>query len=137
MKRTPDPPIRSRARSPPSAPIVPTDNYRTRKIGMTEGRSLVVTAGDHEGDPDGGGSAASDCRAIVVNGRRCVVRSEDVGFDQVVRLAFGGEEPTHARSMSVTYRRGPATAAEGILSHYQRIPLIDGEEFIVTRTDKS
>ncbi|WP_307088328.1 multiubiquitin domain-containing protein [Sphingomonas faeni] len=96
-----------------------------------------MTVGNQEEDPSGGKNAGSDCRAIVVNGRKCVVRSEDVGFDQVVRLAFGGEEPTHSRSMSVTYRRGPATAAEGILSHYQRIPLIDGEEFIVTRTDKS
>lgn len=103
---------------------------------MTEGRSLVAI-GTREESPDVGETAGSECREIVVNGRKCPVRSDDIGFDQIVRLAFGGEEAPHSRSMSVTYRRGPATAAEGILGYYQRIPLIDGEEFIATRTDKS
>lgn len=76
-------------------------------------------------------------RSIVVNGRVCAIQSRDVGFEQLVRLAHGGEEPCDSRSLSVTYRRGPASAAEGILAPRQRTLVADGETFIVTRTDKS
>jgi hypothetical protein len=103
---------------------------------MTDGRSLV-TIGSVADETHPQTAEAATGRSIVVNGRACTVRSDDIGFDQVVGLAFAGEEPSSARSLSVTYRRGPAVAAEGILVPTQRTPILGGETFIVTRTDKS
>ncbi len=38
--------------------------------------------------------------------------------------------------MTVTYLRGPAIAPEGIVAPLERIRIVDGERFSVTRTDR-
>lgn len=81
-----------------------------------------------------------DFRTILVNGRACRVRGEEVGFHQLVRLAHPDAAPALRRdeaAMTVTYLRGPAIAPEGVLSPLERIRIVDGESFSVTRTDRS
>ena len=77
-------------------------------------------------------------RSITVNGRRHLVRTEQIDHGQLVRLAFPEAEDGGAKSsLTVTYRGGPYGAAEGILAPRERTTLADGETFVVTRTDKS
>lgn len=104
---------------------------------MTEGSEQP---GDRKGELATIGDRArpsSPGRTIVVNGRNCLVAADDVSHDQLVRLAYPALEREAGRSFTVTYRRGPVQAAEGILVSRQRTPIIDGEAFNVTLTDKS
>lgn len=81
-----------------------------------------------------------DIRTIFVNGRPCQVREKEIGHHDLVRLAFpGGSLATvpDTSSLTVTYQRGPAIAAEGILSPLERTLIANGEVFNVTRTDQS
>ena len=102
---------------------------------MEDDATTPVTIDDVAG-ADTNGQKSPPGRSIVVNGRTCRVQSSDVGFVQLVRLAFAGEEPSDSRALSVTYRRGPVSATEGILAPRQRTLIADGETFIVTRTDR-
>jgi hypothetical protein len=68
------------------------------------------------------------------------VRGDEVSHHQLVRLAHPEAAPalrSGQSAMTVTYLRGPAIAPEGILSPVERVRIVDGESFSVTRTDRS
>lgn len=84
--------------------------------------------------------ADPDVRTILVNGRPCQVRGDEVSHHQLVRLAHPDASTALRRgdsAMTVTYLRGPAIAPEGILAPLERTRIVDGESFSVTRTDRS
>lgn len=76
---------------------------------------------------------------IVVNGKVCAVRTDQVDHNQLVRLAFPDavDNGGSTRSMTVSFRGGPRSAPDGILAPTERTFLANGETFIVVRTDKS
>lgn len=105
---------------------------------MTDHAHLSSSFADPASAPANPPAVASG-RDIVVNGRRCLVHADHISHGQLVSLAFpnGGDLEANRSSLTVSYRGGPHTAPEGILSPVERTPIADGETFVVTRTDKS
>ncbi|WP_210358333.1 multiubiquitin domain-containing protein [Sphingomonas beigongshangi] len=77
--------------------------------------------------------------SIIVNGRHAEVAVRELTFENLVSLAFPGINPlsTGSRSLTVTYRRGPADRPEGSLVARENVRVLQGEVFNVTATDKS
>lgn len=73
-------------------------------------------------------------KEIVVNGRRHFVEGDTVEHDQLVLLAFPEFRAAEGHALTVTYRGGPLSAPEGLLTRYQRTELAQGETFVVART---
>ena len=80
---------------------------------------------------------AAPTREVVVNGRNCLVRADDLSHAQLVKLAFPALNALERPSLTVSYRGGPHTSPDGVLAPDERTPLADGETFVVTRTNKS
>ena len=74
---------------------------------------------------------------IIVNGRSKAVLTDELTFDEVVKLAFDSP-PTGADVMfTVTYRNGGGRPLEGSLVRGGLVKVQDGTVFNVTATDKS
>jgi Multiubiquitin len=74
---------------------------------------------------------------IFVNGRKKVVTTRDLSFDEVVAMAFN-PVPTGPNVMfTITYRHGPRANREGHLLEGGTVTVKSGMVFNVTRTDKS
>jgi len=74
---------------------------------------------------------------IFVNGRKKVVTTPELSFDQVVALAFD-PIPTGPNVMfTITYRHGPRANPEGNLLEGGTVKVKDGMIFNVTPTNKS
>lgn len=74
--------------------------------------------------------------SIIVNAREKTVNTDELTFDQVVRLAF--DEPPTGENVQITvlYRRGHGNK-EGTLVAGQSVKVKNGMVFDVTATDKS
>jgi hypothetical protein len=74
---------------------------------------------------------------IFVNGRKKVVTTPELSFNQVVALAFD-PVPTGPNIMfTITYRHGPHANPEGNLLEGDTVKVKDGMIFNVTPTNKS
>jgi hypothetical protein len=74
---------------------------------------------------------------IIVNGRKKVVTTDELSFDQIVGEAFN-PVPTGPNIMfTITYRHGPHANPEGTLIEGGSVQVKDGMIFNVTQTDKS
>jgi len=74
---------------------------------------------------------------IIVNGRKKVVTTNEVSFDQIVHLAFDPVPTGPNILFIVTYGHGPRANPEGTLLEGQMVKIKDGMVFSVTPTDKS
>lgn len=75
-------------------------------------------------------------RTIVVNAREHETADRDIGYEEVVALAYPGAGGPNI-TFTVTYRRGQGNKPEGMLVAGQSVRIKDGMIFDVTRTDKS
>ncbi|MDA8152351.1 MAG: multiubiquitin domain-containing protein [Acidithiobacillus sp.] len=74
---------------------------------------------------------------IFINGRKKVVTTPELSFNELVALAFD-PVPTGPNIMfTITYRHGPHTNPEGNLLEGGTVKIKDGMVFNVTPTDKS
>ena len=74
---------------------------------------------------------------IIVNGRERTVPSDELTFDEIVKLA-STPRPTGPNIMfSVTYRNGGGRPPEGSLAPGGTVKVQEGTVFNVTATDKS
>ncbi len=75
---------------------------------------------------------------IIVNGRHRKVVGPQIGYEQVVNLAFDDIPPTGENVViTITYSRGEGGHREGSLLPGQSVDLKDGMVFDVTATDRS
>ena len=74
---------------------------------------------------------------IAVNGRRRIVSSRYLTFDEVVHLAFDPPPSGPYIEFDVTYRNAVGRPSDGVLAPGQRIEIQEGTVFNVTATDKS
>jgi hypothetical protein len=74
---------------------------------------------------------------IIVDGTPHVVDTDKVSYAEVVTLAYP-DYPHHPEiTYSVTYKKGPHSNHEGILSPGGSVEVKDGMEFRVVRTGQS
>lgn len=74
---------------------------------------------------------------IIVNGRKKVVATKDLSFDQIVHLAFDPVPTGPNILFTVTYGHGPKANPEGTLLKGGIVKIKDGMVFSVTATDRS
>ena len=74
---------------------------------------------------------------VFVNGRKKVVTSSELSFEEVVRLAFDPPPSGPYIMITVTYRNGAGRPPEGTLVSGRSVKVRDGTVFNVTATDKS
>lgn len=74
---------------------------------------------------------------IVVNGRDKVVTTEELSFEQILKLAFDPVPSGPNWVFTVTYRRGDGHKPEGTLTPGEHVKVKKGMIFNVTATDKS
>jgi hypothetical protein len=74
---------------------------------------------------------------IIVNGRKKVVATKELSFDEIVRLAFYPIPTGPNILFTVTYGHGPKVNPEGTLLEGETVEIKDGMVFSVTQTDKS
>lgn len=74
---------------------------------------------------------------IIVNGRRKLVMTKELSFDQIVQLAFNPVPTGPNILFTVTYGRGPKANPEGSLQQGGTVKIKDGMVFSVTATDRS
>lgn len=91
---------------------------------MPSGRAVVLSDG-----PTG--------RTIVVNGREHRFEGEEIGRDELARLAFPGVGPSTGGSLTVAYDHGPAEAPSGLIVPGRTTRVLEGQTFSVSQTDKS
>lgn len=93
--------------------------------GAAPGRSLMV---------DNTGPAT---RNIVVNGRQHRFAGDEIGRDDLARLAFPGIDGGRGSALTVAYDRGAVEAPSGLLAAGRTTRVLDGQTFSVSLTDKS
>ncbi|MEG8049317.1 hypothetical protein QP178_05315 [Sphingomonas aurantiaca] len=76
-------------------------------------------------------------KTILVNGREHRFAGEEIGRNELARLAFPASETAGRGALTVAYDRGPLDAPSGILSAERKTRVLDGQTFSVSRTDKS
>ena len=74
---------------------------------------------------------------IIVNGRQRSVESEELTFDEVVRLAFDQLPTGQDIMLTVTFRNGGGRPSDGSVVSGGSVKVQDGTVFNVTATDKS
>ena len=74
---------------------------------------------------------------VIVNGRQKIVDSDEVTFEEVIRLTFDPPPSGPYIVFTVSYRNGAGRPPEGRLVSGQKVKVQDGTIFNVTATDKS
>ena len=74
---------------------------------------------------------------VVVNGRERTVTSDELSYDDVVKLAFDSPPSGPNIMITVTYRNGAGRPPEGTLNPGERVKIREGTVFNATATDKS
>jgi hypothetical protein len=74
---------------------------------------------------------------IIVNGRKKIVTSDELSFDEVVLLAYNPVPTGQYVEITVIYRNGAGRPPEGRLYPDQNAKIKEGTVFNVTVTDKS
>ncbi len=74
---------------------------------------------------------------IIVNGRKKVVTSSELSFDEVVKLAFDPPPSGPDIVFTMSYRNGAGRPPDGRLVAGQSVKVQDGTVFNVSYTDRS
>ena len=74
---------------------------------------------------------------IIVNARKRIVSTDELTFDEVVRLAFDPPPSGPYIEITVTFRNGGGRPPEGRLFAGQTVKVHEGTVFNVRATDKS
>jgi molecular chaperone DnaK (HSP70) len=74
---------------------------------------------------------------VYVNGRKRMILTRQVGFDEVIGLAFGKPPAGPDVSITVTFERAAGTKGTGTLVAGRAVKIKNGTIFNVTATDKS
>ncbi len=74
---------------------------------------------------------------IIVNGRKRVVATKELSFDQIVALAFNPVPTGENILFTISYENGPHANPEGSLMEGGTVKVKNGMIFNVTATDKS
>lgn len=74
---------------------------------------------------------------LVVNGRKKVVSTKELSFDQLVALAFNPVPTGENVLFTISYENGPHANPEGSLMEGGTVKVKNGMIFNVTATDKS
>lgn len=74
---------------------------------------------------------------VIVNGRKKVVTTDELTFDEVVALAYDPVPSGPNWVFTITYRRGGGNKPEGTLRPGESVKVKEGMIFNVTATDKS
>jgi hypothetical protein len=74
---------------------------------------------------------------IIVNGRKKVVNSKELSFNDIVALAFDPVPTGQNVLFTITYEHGPHANPEGTLMEGATVKIKEGMIFNVTQTDKS
>ena len=74
---------------------------------------------------------------VIVNGRKKVVSSGELTFDQVVKLAYDPIPSGPNILITVTFRNGAGRPPEGTLVKGESVKVKEGTVFNVRVTDKS
>jgi len=74
---------------------------------------------------------------IIVDGTPHRWATDEISFDQVVKLAYPHDKPNPLITYTVNYRNGGGRRPEGKLVEGEEAKIKDGTEFNVTRTDRS
>lgn len=74
---------------------------------------------------------------IIVNGRPREVKPGEIGFEELIGLAFPTPPTGPNVSFTVSYRKGPPARPEGSILPGQSVHVIEGMTFNVSATDKS
>ena len=74
---------------------------------------------------------------VIVNGRQKIVDSDEVTFEEAIRLAFDQPPSGPYIVFTVSYRNGAGRPPEGRLVAGQSVKVQTGTIFNVTATDKS
>ncbi len=75
---------------------------------------------------------------IIVNGTPHEVARDDLSYEDVVALAFGGNLPYGPNTLvTMTYSRGPGNKPEGALDPGETVKAKDRMVFSATATDRS
>lgn len=90
----------------------------------TPGRSIAV-------------QAAEPARTIVVNGREHAFAGDEIGRDELARLAFPHVPPAGGGALTVAYDNGPADAPSGLVAKGRTTRVLHGQTFSVSLTDRS
>ncbi|NUR31441.1 MAG: Hsp70 family protein [Catenulispora sp.] len=76
-------------------------------------------------------------RRVFVNGRAKVVNTSEIGFEELVKLAFEHPPAGAYVTFTVTYSRAAGERPQGSLTEGSHVRIQDGTIFNVTATDKS
>lgn len=74
---------------------------------------------------------------IIVNGREKTVGGKEIGFDELVKLAFDNPPTGEFICFTITYRKAEGSKHEGTLEEGGTVKSKNGTIFNVTATDKS
>lgn len=90
-----------------------------------------------EPEPEGHGHQRPKSTTIIVNGRPKQVAAKELGFEEVVRLAFDDAVFNDVTIYTITFKRGHSDKQEGTLVEGESVKIKEGMIFNVARTDKS
>lgn len=76
-------------------------------------------------------------KTIVVNGRELPFAGEEIGRNELARLAFPNIGTGGQSSLTVAYDHGAAEAPSGLLTAGRTTRVLEGQTFSVSLTDKS
>lgn len=88
-----------------------------------------------QGNSEEKGGGHDKPTTIIVNTREKTVTAKEVGYDQIVRLAFATPPSGQNIEITAAYRNGPGR--DGTLQPGTTVKVKDGMIFDVTATDKS
>jgi hypothetical protein len=83
------------------------------------------------------GPAQKEEITIIVNGRKKVVASRELSFDEIIALAFNPVPIGPNVKFTITYRKGLPKNPEGTLTEGAIIKIKEGMIFDVTETNRS
>ncbi len=105
------------------------DDTNKNETDAAPSRGTLIT--QHQETP------AKTMKTILVNGREHRFAGEEIGRNELARLAFPAIETAGRGALTVAYDRGPLEAPSGILSVDRKTRVLEGQTFSVSRTDKS
>ena len=74
---------------------------------------------------------------IIVNARERTVTSDELSYEEVVRLAFDPIPSGPNIEITVSFRNGAGRPRDGKLYPGEKVKIQEGTVFVVTPTDKS
>jgi Multiubiquitin len=104
------------------------------------GGIMAGTGQDVHGDKPGetaGAAVGQKDFTVIVNGRQKTVETQQLSFEEVVKLAF--EKPPQGPNViiTVTYTGAAGPKPDGTLDQGDHVKIKDGTVFNVTATDRS